>query len=315
MAGGKKKKGGNNPQKKTVTKVVEKVQRPPQGVRLGKWISEYIRTVVLPHSSNACSIPDDDVRPSEKVLSWGKGSMTCGTTTGQVLFRPGPSNDGSTSASIWQSDNTWAGTAFATSASGINQTNLNVPYLNSQLGTTPDKLQARLVSALLRIKPTSTPLSLNGDVVGVTSRDNQTLVGQNVAAVNNLPESARETVPSLQQKWYTLRYHPLPEESAYSNAPLPGAPIMGFLVTAASNLVFDYEVYQVWEYIGAPASNRVTASHCDPVGLGAFWAALSGKASYFRPTTQSDDAVLSEVLVRTAHEVLEQSCPCPPTSM
>lgn len=311
MAG--KKKGGDKPAKKKTTRAAV-IPRPPQGVRLGKWLADYIRCVTSPHKFSASGIPDDDVRPSEKVMSWGKGSMTVGTTNGEVLFKPGAAADNTNAAQVYTSDNTWAGTAFsATAGSGITANGLNVPYVGSQFGLTPDKLQCRLVAALLRIKPTSTPLTINGDVVGVTSRDNNTLVGLTVAQCNNLPESDRETAPALMNKWYTLRYHPLPEESDYESVS-PNLPIMGFLVTAADNIVWDWEAYQVFEYIGQPASNRVTASHSDPVGLGAFWSAVSGKASYFRPTTASDEEFLSQILIRTGNELLEQSCPCPPTA-
>lgn len=317
MAG--KKKGGNIPAKKKTTKVAV-IPRPPQGVRLGRYLADYIRCVTCPHKFNAAGIPDDDVRPSEKVLSWAKGSAVCGSTTGQVLFRPGASSDSTNAATVYYTDNTFATAAFAvTGTTGVNAGSLNVPYTQSQIAvSTADGLRCRLVAALLRIKPTSTPLTINGDVVGVTSKDNRSLVGLNAVAVNTMPESARETAPSLMNKWYTLRYHPLPEESIYGpdsgSSVNPTSPIMGFLMTCASNIVWDWEAYQVFEYIGAPTGNRVTSSHSDPVGLGAFWAALAGKNSYFRPTSETDEVFLNDILARTGSELLEQSCPCPPTA-
>jgi len=239
---------------------------------LGMCTSKFAASLADPFEGppDACMPVTPSVQ-SRKVRMWTKGTMTTGTAAsnfGFVFLGPCPYGNGTVpgganmSASVAYSIGTYAGTTFQynTGTTGVTQL-ANNSDVNVAAG-----IQARLVSAGLRIRYKGTELNRGGRIVALEEPDHAGLAGQSLSQL--LAYQNGHEFP-VTENWVSIstsgpvtpgEYDFLPLNSnntvtgTTSGTGVSAQPNMylGFAVeAAAAGQNFDFEAYENWEFIGS----------------------------------------------------------------
>jgi hypothetical protein len=214
---------------------------------------------------------------------------------GYVVVRPG-SLAASDQNSVFYTDSSFAGTAIATSGTGVLAAKSNSDYVNAQFGISG--VQFRLVTVGVRIKYRGTELNRGGRVIALEEPDHQSLIGLNASALLAYRQ-ATSLRPTGGDKWMELVSSgpKVPEELEYSAVFSGGQTNGHYLVFAfegQANMAFEFEVFANFELIGSAVRGK-TPSHHDGPGAFAVSNALTVAADTGQDISESPTKRISKI--------------------
>lgn len=246
-----------------------------QEINLSECAREYMDCVMDPCNSEPSCLPMGLPFPSQKVKVWQKGILytSSANSSGFLMFAPGLSLFNATPSMWYSSLTTFAGTAFATSGTGISSGNGNSTFVAANIGATATTSQYRLVSACIRVMYRGTEMNRGGDYLGVCTEYHTSL---DTVTFTNVPTFSTVVRTAVKEGWFEVTYNgpSFPAEVGYlsgitSTDAAYNNPCMGVVCnSAAVSQPYDFEVYANFELIGYNAAG-VTLSATDPVGAGA----------------------------------------------
>jgi len=168
---------------------------------------------------------------------------------------------------------TYEGTTFVTTATGVTQSKSNSAFTEANI--TAEQLEARLVSAGIRLKYAGTKLNQGGTIQAIHTSDHTSLQNQALATyMQSRDEAIREALTN-HSGWLSINYHPVDQDDFdYTTDHEGDGYIMGATVNTGENIDILWEAYANFEATGAAARAK-TGSFADPVGLGAVTNAFS----------------------------------------
>lgn len=183
--------------------------------------------------------------------------------------------------------------------------NSNSPYTSAALG---QGIQLRLVSCGVQASYTGAEMNRAGAVILYNDPQNKSI--PNKFTVSEMLQFQRTTEVSASRDWNASLYKPSsPGALQYRDLNTligagEGAANMIFVYGATPGTSWKYEFVQYWEMIGALAST--TASHSDPVGMGAVLSSLPNKQPAVPPKSFFQDMILPtlKAIGKTASTVL-----------
>lgn len=272
--GANKKKNGGRPRARGPNRAA------PRSAQLSQGTAQYAMCLRDPFDGPITGVPSAfPPIPSGKVRYWARGTMTIGSGgTGFVLMNPfyGVVSD---LTFVYQTGSTYAGSTLTLAATGVSGASTNSPHNAANMTGAIPLLQARLVSAGLKLYPTMAEVDLNGTYVMLRNPDNQTLDTMNTSAMLAYETASRLPVDSSRRPACVL-FNPVnPDELDYgSYTPHSGRYCMGILVSGTASKTFAWEASAVFEEIGSYAHGE-TPSHADPEGFAAVLNASSDAGS------------------------------------
>ncbi len=227
---------------------------------------DYVHAVNNPYEAKLCGIPTFPALPTYKARVFARGTAQTGTTgVGFVAASPGQcfAND---TTSVYYTDSTFAGTAFAFTGTGINNAAVNSPYPASEIVTTA--VTARVVGAGLRVRYGGTELNRGGFKICLVDPQHTTLGGRDAASLGAEPQTRRYPV---NRTWTNLMYRPVntAEISFQAGGALTSAYMGALLVAPAGvELLYEWEFFAIVEFQGATAVGQ-SHTNVDPTGYAA----------------------------------------------
>lgn len=245
------------------------VARTRTAFRLSPCAEKYYDSLLDPFDgpADAC-VPILPSFPSQKLRVFSRGSFATSSanSNGFVFMSPTASNDGQ---GAFKTGSTFAGTTLSNGVTGVSQVLMaNSPFTASDFSS--GYVQARCVSAGLRVRYSGTKMNAGGTVYILEHPNHQTLVGYDTAAMMALDRCLREPLSDT-GAWHTVCWAPVDQdEMDYLAASNPAAstayPLAIFVVSATAGVTLDYEVFANWEIIGSKARG-LTKNSADPTGL------------------------------------------------
>jgi hypothetical protein len=241
------------------------------GMKLSDVSASYAFALERPWDSPPAGIPVFPNFPTQKVVSYGKGTFTTGTATGIGFVYVSPyivtGNDG---AGIWYTSGTnHTASAFATSGTGISSTTIpNGPYAGSEI--TASGVQYRRVGFGVRVSYRGRAIDAGGKMAALEEPYHQALTGKNMADL--LSYRTVRTQSGASRKWLGVVYHPLDAQDVEFNTTTTGNAFIGIMCEAASAatpVTFDWEIYAINEFRGLATAASQTHSDADVVGFSA----------------------------------------------
>jgi len=234
-------------------------------IQMADCTQHYLLSLLNPYDSYGACIPSDYPLKSQKVHAFVRGTMVLGTTgVGFVNARP---TSGSETVCVRSTTSTSVGTIATVCSAFTNITPsamAKLPYSITDFST--GLVQARLVSAGLRIRYTGREDARNGIISSVEAQDHEDQDSVTPSALFN-KENLERTRPEYD--WTCINYSgPVaPGDIEYSNSPTPtgGNYIFSHVVEGVAGDTYEWEFFQSLEYIGTKAVGK-TDSHSDIVG-------------------------------------------------
>lgn len=276
---------------------------------------KYARAIADPFnpvSVGAC-VPVYPAPPSYKVTAHQRVfTVTVGSMgIGCCRFNPTPYADklciaGTTSAfdgttlEDFVANSEWTSAGFST-----------LPFTSS------DNVQARVVSACLRVTYTGTSLDLSGMFVSMVDPDHNMIpTNLDLTAASALPyarvENTKRRMNNLSPVFgvkphetdYLATTWPLSGYSGSTNADGMNRSPCAFIVSGVPGTTFNVELIQHVEYIGRPAVAGLTKSHTDSRGFEMVQQAGSQLASYLASSATAAWPTMRRLLIEAGRDVL-----------
>jgi len=277
---------------------------------LSKCATDYAQSLGNPFNgpADAC-VPDYPALMTGRFRVWSKGTFTTavsvGPASGWIAFDPLNAMASDNPCVFYNDPVSTTGdtilTPTITPGSNVPQYS-NSPYVLGAFGQAG--LQARVVSAGIRIRYIGTELNRGGEIVGLHHPSHSQLSGFTVPLMNTYKESAR--LPPIRE-WSTLLYRPVDTGDlnfAIQLAPAAMQFFMGFIVPSGipGASPYEYEVFSNLEMQGAQVQNKLP-SHVDSVGHGAVNAITSMATAIHAPHQETSESIGS-ALVTAASQYL-----------
>lgn len=254
--------------------------------------SEYGALVADPfRKEHKACIPTWPAMDSQKATAWVSGTFTTGTTGfGYVALAP---ENGVLAAGGGTDPCVWASTASFT-GSTVEQGGVGVATFqsNSQYTAANPNVKARVVAAGLRAWYSGPAKDLGGDFVALQQPAHSSVTGNTLQDLMSY-EQARRFSQNFGVRYGVTRTIADTDECDYNinlgvHQVLP--PYMVLALQGVPGLVYSFEAYMHFEFIGAPVRGK-TPSHADTSGLSAVTTVAGNpKASTsFASASQKDD--------------------------
>lgn len=280
--------------KKNSSQKKEKREVVSQGVvenhfRLGHCAGLYAQSLADPFTGppEAC-MPVTPCIMSQKVRTFVRTQLGVGTGGfGFLVAAPFAANDGATTAGnigttgVYHSSTAYAGTNIPVLdpvTAGVIGVNNNSPFTSAQFGTTPGKVQRRLVSMGIRIRYQSTEVDRGGRILLLEDPDHIG-VATNTLAMSTLLSFEKAKEHAVGTKWVTLCSTGPVEPAEYD---FVGSYVtndtfyLKCIIQAKPGIVFDMEVFQNWEFAGSIVRGK-TYSESDDLGVSVVLGAIKGQ--------------------------------------
>lgn len=241
-------------------------------------LKDYTASLLNPWSGPAACVPSWPCPPSLKVKAFVKGVAVIGTNLfGFVTLNLHTANNGApTQRFAIHSDVLFAGTTIVNSGTGVVQTDPNSPFAASDFSSDGLALKQRPVSVGLRIRYSGREDARGGTVVGAISPNHGTLTAHGFSGLLQYDKS--EALP-VSREWQNLVWTPMHhDEMQYGSTSGSIVHHIGFMMSGAAGLTFDFEATINYEVIGQDARGKtenVSASGFtqDVVGVLQSWTA------------------------------------------
>lgn len=293
-----RKAGGSRP-----VRVSRQVRYTSTRVGMEGCSQSYLLSLLNPYDSYGACIPSSFPLKSQKVHAFIRGEMVVGTGgVGFVLIRPSCVNDVNITTSTTV---TSAGTNATVMSAFSNKQAvrmLKLPYASADM--TNGDIQARLVSAGLRIRYTGRQDSLNGTISTVESPDHEDLHSLTPIQLGSY-EMMEKVRPG--PDWTFCNYSgpvkPSDIEFTSNTQPL-GTDLYVFchMVNGTAGDTYEFEYYQNLEYIGRSSVGK-TQNHTDPVGYGKIQQVVKTQSAE-KPLTPYDALPVANTVVRSIAEAI-----------
>lgn len=261
----------------------------------------YADALARPDLGPLVGIPNGDTIYSKKYRVWNRGTATGGTGSSQstdlaFLVQPFASSFSDLNCLSIVAGGTTLPSDLNTGGAAT-----NAPYATSSLGTASNKIQSRLVAAMLRVRFLGTMLNTGGVYYGLQEPTHCGIYGQTPANLMARTNCLHQAVAD--GGWFEVRYRPVDAHDAswidggtITNAytytltsdgvtvATQATPFMGIYCSlpAASQPV-EYEYWAIVEYAGA----NVTGKTITPPDV-------QGWASVIAANTQVDEVFAAE---------------------
>jgi hypothetical protein len=276
----------NMPKAKAKAKKKDTTQplsKQPVWMHLSPCASRYAISLEAPWLplENVC-VPITPSLPSRKCTAFRAGGISIGTAgVGFITFSPnaGIFND-VTSAYITGA--AFAGTATATSGTGVGAIGLtNSPFAS---GTISDisQFSARIVSAGVRVRYTGKELDRAGSVYLLEAPGHADLsAGYTITSLGAFREN---TIVAPSRGWIGATWHPqTAAELSFAMNPLATFPL-AIIITGTAGTTYDFDLTVNFEVQGTKAANDYTVSEEDNQGFGYVDSAARLARQYLKPT-------------------------------
>jgi len=308
----KNKNKQNNKRPKIVIRVKSKPKKSKNNQQssglpeLSECAAKYAVAICDPWSPLAigCCVPKHPSRPSQKVTSYLKGTVTIGTSGfGWVAITPCLAND---YHSVCYTASNYSGSNIdisdTTPVTGVfripigNQPYPHTAFVDSTAGPFRPAIAGRIVSGSLSVEYTGTELNRGGAVICFTDPDHSSLQQVQCDSIMSRREAAYETSTASRDKCRVSVYgleeselqypdlasaetfdqqvlkaiYPYANEQAVSTIGSDariGAPIMAAIMTGVAGNTYRFEYVQHVEYIGVMAETMLTPNVTDAKGF------------------------------------------------
>ena len=253
----------------------------------------YAKSLVDPWIDYAPCLPSAQAFESRRLRVWSSGTVARGNTgsnTGFITYSPGLAiaND---IPCVYVTDGNYAGSTIDIGAAGVTGHTSNSDYASADLSAVG--VQARLVSAGIRIKYTGTELERGGRFVGLEEPEHGNTLSMNIADLKSHSSYSMHTTPSGDKYLQLVISGPKnPTETDFTPT-LSGnlCTNMNFFLAiifdgGGASFPLEYEVVSNFEVIGNKVQGKVMGHH-DPIGAGAVQQALTQIAAKSMSMVQS----------------------------
>jgi len=295
-----------------ITRPVALKQSPQPSSSLSVGVSQcardYINTLTNPFNGPMVCVPQStstDETLKQRVFVAGQFySGTAGSgNLGYVLADPrnAVSNSNECTISTLAAYNV-AGTISNSFAAGTVASFSNSMFNGGTFGAQQGFAKYRPVGAGLRVKASTTNLNVGGEYFAFMDPEHRSPVGDTIAQIYNNARTKR--FPIVLNEWVTLLYTPFTQNDfelaalAFTNPSTVSSSDNAFYmligaVTAASQQLFDFEFYVVYEVAGQNIRGA-TPIHSDPIGLAAAVNAVNRQPPMAHPDNDQAAKVRTE---------------------
>jgi hypothetical protein len=269
---------------------------------LAKVTSDYIASLANPYTGPLATIPSYPALETKRQRSWVKGTfqVPAGAPIGFIVADPvlAVANDVDCVAYTTAA---YAGTTIQVVGAGLALAATNSEYTNAQIATVgTTSIQARVVSAGLRIRYADTELNRGGAILALHHPQHLSLAGYPPGAVGGytIPqlESYSETVRfPAQRKWMSIPYKPVdPGDLDFFDVIPPndnGQFYMAFAIQGDATVAttYEFEFFVNHDITGATVRGKEPSS-VDFVGFSAAHSAGASRDTLVPHDLSNDEA-------------------------
>ncbi len=266
---GRKRKRSNNrsQRKRQPARIAERMDQMSQCA--AKYLSALLDPEFTP--CGAC-VPFGFPQPSQKAKGYTSGRLALGTSGIGFLCCGIPVVNDSTSQTITYTIATSVGTAGDTLTTFTNRqtTNMpNLPYDLLKLGSTIG-VAARAVCQIMKVRYAGKEADRNGTVYAYEQPEHLSLMTSTPTSIISMPQRTNER-PRMDGSWHTLLYSgPIQAgETDFIGGPSANENYLGqrnmvLLIQGTAGDVYDFEIFNQVEYIGAV--NQTSPAEADSQG-------------------------------------------------
>lgn len=227
---------------------------------------DYAKALLRADTGPLVGIPNGDSIFSKKYRLWTRGTAT-GTPDCSIICNPFAAVCNDTNCIKIATGTSALPTDLASGSA------TNAPYGHTAFGTGYDKVQARLVSALLRVRYTGTQLNLGGLYYGLQEPTHGDIAGNSPGQMMTRTSCQHQAIQN--RDWFEIRYRPVDGHDtwwidgiAYTSAAVysltsdglsvGGSDVrpMGIYAGLSANGPVEYEFWAIVEYAGSQVAGK-----------------------------------------------------------
>ena len=252
-------------------------------IHLSPAVEAYTHALGNCAEAQPCGMPIGGL-PSEKNKCWVRGTMATGTSgAGYIIVAPA-NMMANTGAAFYNTTSAWVKTSMSFApGTGVVTATSNSPYSLAAFNSA-NGVKGRLVGCEVRVRYIGTELNRGGEAIVYCEPNHNSLTATPYTDVDLLANAAAGRAPITMTDWISCKYQGVvdPTEETFTAAPNnptitknANACMCIWINSAVAGQPFDFEIYAIFESIGAVIAGTATTTMVDAVGSAAANSAAS----------------------------------------